>query len=348
MRALSGLVICATVLTLLSAASLAIGARPVSFSAVLGVIGHFDVVDAVSSHSVAAGLPHTDTDKAGQIVVVALRLPRTVIGVLVGAALGLAGCLMQGVTRNPLADPGILGVNSGAGLCVVLAITVAHVQSAAGYIWFAFAGAAAASVLVYCVAALGREGATPIKLALVGAALSATFGAITQAFLLLNQSTFDQFRFWQVGSLAGRGLSVASHVAPFLLTGCLAALLLGRRLNMLALGDDLAHGAGVRVGWTRLTAAAVIVVLSGGATAAAGPIGFLGLVVPHAARLITGPDYRWTLPYSMLLAPILLLGADIAGRILARPGEIQVAILTAMIGAPVFIAIVRRRNLVGL
>ena len=310
--------------------SLGVGSRLVPPATVLDALTRYD-----------AG----DTD---QLVVVTLRLPRMVLGLLVGAALGLAGCVMQGVTRNPLADPGILGVNAGAALAVVLAITLLGVGSAAGYVWFALAGAAVASLLVYSVAGLGRDGATPVKLALAGAGLTAAFGAVTTALLLGDQRTFDQFRFWQVGSLNGRGLEVAVAVAPFLLGGGVLALGLGRALNTLSLGDDVARGLGARVGLTRVVAALAVVLLCGGATAAAGPVGFLGLTIPHVARMLAGSDYRRVLPLSMLLAPILLIGADVLGRVVARPGEVQVAILTAVIGAPVFIALVRRQRLAGL
>lgn len=280
-------------------------------------------------------------------IVWSARVPRTALGLTAGAALGLSGALMQALTRNPLADPGILGVNAGAALFVVIAITLG-ITGALGYVWFAFLGAALASVVVYSIASLGRDGATPVKLALAGAAISALCYAVTTAFLLLDQSTFDQFRFWQVGALAGRGLGVVGQLAPFLALGILVSLLLGRVLNTLSLGDDVARGLGASVLGSRIAAAAVVVLLCGAATAAAGPIGFVGLTIPHVARMITGPDYRWVLPYSMLLSPILLLGADILGRVVARPGEVQVAIVTALIGAPVFIALVRRRNLAEL
>jgi len=315
---------------LLSLLSLAVGARNVPVATVLQALTHDDP---------------TGTD---QLVVITSRLPRTVLGLLVGAALGLAGTVMQGVTRNPLADPGILGVNGGAALAVVLGISVFGVGSAGGYVWFALAGAAAASVLVYSVAALGREGATPVKLALAGAAATAFFGAVTTAFLLTDQQTFDQFRFWQVGSLNGRGLDVAAQVLPFLALGAVLALLLGRSLNTLALGDDVARGLGARVGLVRLASALAVVLLCGGATAAVGPVGFVGLTIPHVARALVGTDHRRVLPVSMLLAPVLLLAADVLGRVVARPGEVQVAILTAVLGAPVFVALVRRHRLAGL
>jgi len=318
------------VLVLLVLASLAIGARSIPVAT---------VVDALTRY---------DPSSTDQLVVVTSRLPRTVLGLLVGAALGLAGAVMQGVTRNPLADPGILGVNGGAALAIVVGIGVFGVGSVSGYVWFAFAGAAGASVLVYSVAALGREGATPVKLALAGAAVTAFFGAFTTALLLADQQTFDQFRFWQVGSLNGRDLGVTARVLPFLLVGGVLALALGRGLNTLAMGDDVARGLGARVGLIRITSALAVVLLCGAATAAAGPIGFVGLTIPHAARALVGTDYRRILPTSMLLAPILLLTADVVGRVVARPGEVQVAIVTAVLGAPVFVAIVRRHRLSGL
>lgn len=324
------LVLAAVAVVLLCLASLAIGARSVPAATVLNALTHYDP---------------SSTD---QLVVISSRLPRTVLGLLVGAALGLAGCAMQGVTRNPLADPGILGVNGGAALAIVLGISVFGVANASGYVWFAFVGAAVASVLVYAVASLGREGATPVKLALAGAALTAFFGAITTALLLSDQQAFDQFRFWQVGSLNGRDLGVTIAVFPFLVVGGLLALVLGRGLNTLALGDDVARGLGARVGFIRLGTAVAVVLLCGAATAAAGPVGFVGLTIPHVARALVGTDYRRILPVSMLLGPILLLTADIVGRVIARPSEVQVAIVTALLGAPVFVVLVRRHRLAGL
>jgi iron complex transport system permease protein len=282
------------------------------------------------------------------IIVRSLRIPRTITGLLVGAALGLAGTVMQGVARNPLADPGILGVEAGAALFVVIAIHSFGVATLIGYVWFAFVGAAVASVLVYAVGSLGREGATPVKLALAGAAITAFLGSITTAILLFDVATLDQYRFWAVGSLAGRDGRIATQVAPFIAVGAVMALSSGRSLNSLALGDDVARSLGQRIGLARLFSAAAIVLLVGGATAAAGPIAFVGLTVPHVARAITGPDYRWVLPYSMVLAPILLLTADVTGRMVARPAEVQVGIITALIGAPFFIALVRRRKLAEL
>jgi iron complex transport system permease protein len=231
---------------------------------------------------------------------------------------------------------------------VVLGISILGLTTLSAYVWLAFAGAAVATVLVYAVASLGREGATPIKLALAGAAITAAFGSITTGVLMTDATTLDAFRFWQVGSLAGRGTDILLSVAPFLVAGIALALITGRLLDAMALGDDIARGLGQRVMISRLVAALAWIVLAGGATAAAGPIAFVGLTVPHAARAITGPSYRWILPYCALLAPILLLGADILGRVLAPPGELQVGIVTAALGAPLFILLVRRRRLAEL
>jgi iron-siderophore transport system permease protein len=325
-----GLVSAILVLVAVSLLSVAVGAKAIPLGSVL---------DALFAY---------DDGNADHLIVRSLRVPRTIIGLLVGAALGAAGATMQGLTRNPLADPGILGVNAGAALFVVIGIYWFGVTSLLGYVWFAFAGAAVASVVVYSLGSLGREGATPVKLALAGAALTALLGSITTAVLLIDVETLDQFRFWIVGSLAGRTSTIALSVAPFIGVGLVLALACGPMLNTLALGDDVARGLGARVGWARIAGATSIVVLCGAATAAAGPIAFVGLAIPHVARAITGPDYRWIMPYSMVLAPILLLGADIIGRVVARPGEVQVGIITAIIGAPVFIALVRSKKVAEL
>ncbi|WP_260194177.1 FecCD family ABC transporter permease [Actinophytocola gossypii] len=272
------------------------------------------------------------------------RLPRTLLALLVGAGLGLAGTVMQAVARNPLADPGVLGINAGASLFVVMGITLFGVTALTGYVWFAFGGALVATVLVYGVGALGREGATPVKIALSGAAANAAFVSLTTTVLLSDTDAFEQFRLWQVGSLSGRHLDVLTQVLPFLGAGIVLALASGRLLNTLTLGDDIARGLGQNTAVARIVAGVTVVLLCGAATAAAGPIGFVGLAVPPVARMVAGPDHRVVLPCALLFAPVLVLAADILGRVIAWPAEVQVGIVTAVLGGPVFIALVRRRG----
>ncbi len=310
--------------------SITVGARPIALADIWNALTAFDATQ--TNHK----------------IILDLRLPRTLVGLLVGAALGLSGAILQGATRNPLADPGILGINAGATLCVVLGISVFGITQLSGYVWLAFLGAGAAMLVVYLVASLGREGATPVKLALAGAAVTAALTSVTSAILITNVETLDQIRFWQVGALTGRTTDILLQVAPFILAGTVLALLTSRILDGLALGDDVARGLGLKVQRGRALVGLAAVILAGAATAAAGPIAFVGLTVPHLARAFTGPNYRWILPYSMLLAPILLLGADIIGRIIVPPGELQVGIVTAALGAPFFIALVRRRKLAEL
>jgi ABC-type Fe3+-siderophore transport system permease subunit len=275
-------------------------------------------------------------------------VPRTALGLLVGLALGIAGALMQGHTRNPLGDPGLLGVTAGASLAVVVAIAWFGVGTPAGYVWFAFGGALAGTVLVYAIGSAGRGGATPVTLALAGAALSALLYALVRAVLVSDEQTLDSFRFWVVGSLAGRGAEVAWQVLPFIAIGLVLAVANAPALNLLGLGEDVARGLGQRVWPARAVGLTAITLLCGAATAACGPIAFVGLVVPHAVRAFTGPDHRWLIPCSGLLGAALLLTADVIGRIVARPGELQVGIVLALVGAPFFIALVRRRRTAGL
>ncbi|QXC63333.1 iron chelate uptake ABC transporter family permease subunit [Aquihabitans sp. G128] len=326
---LLGLVVALGALFLVVLASLAFGSKSVPIASVFDAFLHFD---GSNDH----------------LIVRSLRVPRTVVGVAVGAGLGLSGAVMQGVTRNPLADPGILGVEAGASLAVVMAIRFLDITSLGSFVWFGFLGAGIASVVVYGLGSMGRGGATPVKLALAGAAMAAMLASLTSAILLLDLQTLDAFRFWVVGSLAGRDADIAREVVPFMVVGAVLALGSARSLNALALGDDVARSLGMRVGVARGVSALAVVILSGAAVAAAGPIGFIGLTIPHVARAITGPDYRWVLPWSMVLGPILLLGSDVVGRLVARPGELQVGLVTAVIGAPFFIALVRRRKLAEL
>ncbi|AXE23758.1 Fe(3+)-siderophore ABC transporter permease [Streptomyces globosus] len=322
----------------------------------LAVLAALVLVSLLGVWTGTRGLPFTDVWSAlwhpdgseTSIIIHDYRIPRTLLGLLVGAALGLSGALMQALTRNPLAEPGLLGISLGSSAGVVTALAFLGVGSVLGYVWFAFLGAALASAAVYLLGSSGRKVATPDRLVVAGAAVTAVLYAFNSAVLLLNPSAFDQFRFWTVGSLAGRYLDVVYVILPFIAAGLFIALLLGPSLNALALGDQMGRALGVNVNRTRILGAVGVMLLCGAATAAAGPIAFVGLVVPHIARFVVGPDQRWVLAYSMLLAPVLLIGADVAGRLIGAPGEIQVGIVTAFIGAPVFLALCRRRKLVML
>ncbi|MCK9920723.1 iron chelate uptake ABC transporter family permease subunit [Frankia sp. AgPm24] len=325
----AGLAFAGVLLAVTVVASVTIGARQMSLGTVIHVLLHRD-------------------DSFDSLALWDQRLPRTVLGVLVGAALGVAGALMQALTRNPLADPGILGANAGAAAAIVTASGLLGLTSPISYVWFAFLGAAVASSLVYLLGLAGRSTADPARLALAGTALSAGLVGYIQALVLLDSDTFDLFRFWSIGSLAGREHAVLVQLAPFLLLGLLLGVPLGRPLNALEIGDDSGRALGASLARTRVLAALVVTLLCGAATAAAGPLVFVGLVVPHVVRAFSGPDQRWILAYSVVLAPVLLLVADILGRVVARPGELEVGIVTQLIGAPVFVYLVRRRRVVPL
>jgi iron complex transport system permease protein len=304
--------------------SLTIGTRDVPLSEVLAALSG----DA------------TTLDRAA----VATRVPRTVLALLAGAGLGLAGAVMQGVTRNPLADPGILGVNVGASLAVVVGVAWFGISSAHAFIWVAIAGAGATAVFVYVIGSMGRGGATPLKLALAGTATAIAFSSLVIAVVLPRADIAGGIRSWQIGGVGGATFERMEHIYPFLLVGFLLCLLSARRLNALALGDELAAGLGERVAVARGMATLGAVVLCGATTAVCGPIGFVGLVVPHACRLLVGVDHRWLLPFSAIGGAILLTASDILGRLAARPSELEVGVVTALIGAPVFIFIVRRQK----
>jgi len=282
------------------------------------------------------------------LVVWESRVPRTLIGLFVGPALGVCGALIQAFTRNPLADPGILGVNAGASFAVTIAVGLFGITSASGYVWFAFAGALIVTVAVYVLGATGRSGITPEKLTLAGVAISAVLGGVASAITLKNREAFDSVRFWAVGSLAGRSLETLWAIVPFIVVGLVLAIAISRSLNVIALGDDLGRSLGARVDVTRVLTIASVTLLAGGATAVAGPIAFVGLMVPHAVRWFTGPDQRWIIPYSMVAAAILLLVSDVVGRILLPSAELRVGIMTAVIGAPILILLARRRMAHGL
>lgn len=315
----AGLVLC-----VLCVLSVAFGAREVTLAEILAGLG--GDVSGVSEAAVVA------------------RVPRTVLAVLVGAALGLAGAAMQAVTRNPLADPGILGVSGGAALAVVVGIVFFALADPTAYLVVAIIGATVAAVFVYGVGSLGRGGATPLKLTLAGAAISAAFASLTSAILLPRVDAMETFRFWQIGGVGGATWDRISLVLPALVAGAVICLVCARGMNSLALGDDLAAGLGENVFRTRLIAAAGAVILCGAATAVAGPIAFVGLVIPHLCRLLVGTDHRWLLPFCAVAGAGLLVAADIVGRVVVRPEEIEVGIITAFIGAPVFIWIVRRQK----
>ncbi|MFD9881814.1 FecCD family ABC transporter permease [Streptomyces alboflavus] len=304
--------------------SLAVGARAIAPSAVLDALLH-------GGHSDAAE------------VIRELRVPRTVIGVMVGAALAVAGTALQGITRNPIADPGILGISQGASVGVVLAIAYAGVHTLTGYVWYAFAGAAIASVAVYAIASSGRGGATPVKLALGGAAINALLVSVTTAVLTTKASALDEFRFWQVGSLSGRDADIAARIWPFLLVGLLLVLSVARGLDALALGEDVAKGLGQKVATVRLVGGLGATVLTAVGVAAAGPIAFIGLAVPHIARAIIGSDHRWVLPLAALLGPVMLLVSDTIGRVVFPPSEVPAGVMTALIGVPFLVTLVRRK-----
>ncbi|MFG3498700.1 FecCD family ABC transporter permease [Streptomyces sp. NPDC047928] len=303
--------------------SLAVGARPIAPSVVLDAL-------------LGGGGGEAD-------VVRELRVPRTLVALMVGAALAVAGTALQGITRNPIADPGILGISQGASVGVVLAIAFAGVHTLSGYVWFAFVGAALASVAVYAVASSGRGGATPVKLALGGAAVNALLLSVTTGVLTTKASALDEFRFWQIGSVAGRDAAIVAQLWPFLLLGAVLVVSVARGMDALALGEDVAQGLGQRVATVRIVAGAGATVLTGAGVAAAGPIAFVGLAVPHMVRAIVGSDHRWVLPLAALVGPVMLLVSDVVGRIVFPPGEVPAGVMTALIGVPFLVALVRRK-----
>jgi iron complex transport system permease protein len=323
------LLIALGVLVLVVLASIAVGSKQIAIETVLDALFNYN-------------------DSDDHAIIMALRVPRTILGLLVGAALGLSGALIQALTRNPLADPGILGVNAGASFFVMLAVGLFGFTSINSYIWFAFAGAILATVIVYAIGAVGRGAATPIRLTLAGIAVGAVLGGVTSGLALLDPQTFDRLRFWGAGSLTAPGYDNIVIIAPFVALGIVLAIVAARPLNAIALGDDLAASLGANITRTRSIVVVAVTLLAGAATAAAGPIGFVGLMVPHVARWISGPDQRWILAFTIVLAPVLLLSSDIIGRVVMRPGELQVGIVTAFVGAPVLIFLARRRKVSGL
>lgn len=322
---LLGLLLCVGALLLAMLASIAFGAADISAATVWQAIFAFD--QSSTSH----------------LIIRTLRIPRAVVAAIVGAALGVAGAMMQGLTRNPLADTGILGIETGAALSVVCAVQFLGISSISLYAIFAFIGAALTAAAVYSLGSLGRGGPTPLKVTVAGAAITAFLSSITTGLLIFNQRTLEEVRFWMAGSVAGRDLKLLVQASPYLIVGFVLALALGRQITTLSLGDDVAKGLGQRTGWVKILAAIATVLLAGCAVAVAGPIGFVGLVIPHMVRFFVGVDYRWVLPYCALVGACFLIMSDVVARLVIRPSEVPVGIMTALIGGPFFIYLVRWR-----
>ena len=321
---IAGLVACLLVLLGCLLASLLLGAAAIQPSTVFSALTAFD----------------GSTD---HLIIRTVRLPRSLIALMVGAALAVAGAITQGLTRNPLAAPDILGINSGAALAMVTVLFLFGSVTSAVHTGAAFLGAGVAAVVVYLLGSLGRSGMTPLKLVVAGSALTYLLSSLTTGILILNQETLDEIRFWLAGSVAGRDIQLFLQVLPWMGVGLLLAFALGKPLTTLALGEDVAKGLGLRTGWIKAIATVVVVLLAGSAVAIAGPIWFIGLIVPHLARLLIGVDYRWLLPYTACLGSILLLLADVGARLVIRPQELPVGIMTSLLGAPFFIYLARSR-----
>ncbi|UJW86062.1 FecCD family ABC transporter permease [Devosia sp. SL43] len=305
---------------------IAVGAKPLPIGTVIEALTRFN--PEIFNH----------------VIVLNLRLPRAVLAVVVGASLSLAGALMQGVTRNPLADPGLLGLTAGAAFAVVVAHSVFGFSAMAATPWVAMAGALAAAVTVFFISRMVPGGATPLSMTLAGAAVSAFLGTIISLIHLLNQDTFENLRVWLTGTLAGRDLALLWYVGPPMLVALVAGIVLAPRVTVLAMGDEVARGLGVQTGMLKAQLLAVVVVLTAGAVALAGPLGFIGLVIPHVVRLYVGSDYRWIVPYSALVGAAYLVSVDIVARVAIPPRELSTGIITALVGAPLFVHLVRRRT----
>ncbi|WP_055554484.1 iron ABC transporter permease [Streptomyces sp. NBRC 110028] len=324
----AGLGALVVVLVAVAAVSLAVGARALSPAEVW--------------HGLFAG-PDSDQRLTGiRLIVRTVRVPRTVLAIVAGIALGVGGALIQGYTRNPIADTGLLGVNAGASFAVVSVIAVFGFADPFQYVWFAFLGAAVAGVVVFGLASIGRGAGNPLTLALAGQGITVFLAAMTTAVALADQKSLNALRFWNAGSVAGVGFDVIWPVAAFIAVGLVLAVITLPAINLLNLGDDVARGLGVNIALNRTIGIVAITLLAGAATAACGPIAFLGLMVAHVARYLTGPDYRWLVPYAGLLGAVVLLVCDIVGRVVVRPGELDAGVVVALLGAPFFAALVWR------
>ncbi|MEH7109211.1 FecCD family ABC transporter permease [Bacillus sp. JJ1764] len=276
------------------------------------------------------------------IIIQSVRMPRALIAAAVGASLAIAGVLMQTLTKNPLAAPGTFGINAGAGFAVVAAVTLFSVVNLKTFSILSFLGAAVAAITVYAIGSVGREGLTPMKLTLAGAAMSAMFASFTQGLLVINEAALEQVLFWLAGSVQGRKLDILISVSPYIGLGWVGALLISGKMNILSMGEDVAKGLGLHTGLIKFSIGVIVILLAGGSVAVAGPIGFVGIVVPHITKSIIGIDHRWVIPMSGVLGGILLLTADIAARYILMPSEVPVGVMTAIIGTPFFVYIARR------
>ena len=317
------IILCLALLSIIAMFSISFGVKRIAFSKVMEVIFGNDL-DSIEA------------------TIILQRIPRTVFGILAGGALGISGALMQSITRNPIADPSILGVNTGAPLFVVAGIAFFNITAAYQYIWLAIIGAGLTAVFVYSVASMGKDGATPLKLALSGSAVSIVLGSLVSTIMLPNNRVMEAFRFWQVGSIGSATWENIAIISPFLILGFIISMLISGYLNNLALGDEAATALGTNVVLTRSVGALASVLLCGAATALAGPIGFIGLIIPHIVRLVFGSEMSKMLPLSFIGSGILLLLSDILGRIIGSPGETEVGIVTAVLGAPIFIFAIRK------
>ncbi|RQP14925.1 MAG: iron ABC transporter permease [Brucella intermedia] len=330
-RRVRGLVIVAASLAAMALCSLALGSRSIALTETIHALWQ------------------PDFSNNEHLVILELRIPRTIVAIIAGMALGTAGAIMQAVTRNPLAEPGLLGINAGAAVAVILGIVTFNLTTMAQYVWFGFAGAALAGIAVFILGDTHGKANNPVQLVLAGAGLSVVLASVT-GIVVINAplAVLDQFRHWAAGSVEGRVLDVVAILAPAVIAGLGVAMSIAGNLNAMALGRDFGAALGVNLHVTWLVACLSVMLLAGSATAGAGPIAFVGLVAPHLARTITGPDYRWILPYSALLASNLLLGADIIGRLIVAPSEVAAGIVSMLIGGPFFIFVVRKFRLTKL